>query len=414
MPRVEAAHGVSRSAAWAFVHSPFHSHTAVSHAFSRARSWRGRVLARRLLRQVAEEERAMRLQLQIHRWLMATLAVPLALALAGPAIAASMPDAWVTTKVKMSLLTDADVSALDVNVDTVDGRVTLHGTVGTAAEKAEAEKVARSIEGVREVRNLLQVVPARAKDRAQVSDEQLAERVTAALEKDRVLEDSNIKVQSVNSGVVLLGGKADSLTDAYEAVEVASRVDGVERVASEIESPDELGDADLWRDGDFEKGDQMQSTARDRWITTATKMRLMANTETPAFDINVDTRGGTVTLFGSVDSAKAREQAAAEARKVSGVKQVVNDIQVVPAGQAKRVDQKDDQIESSIEKRIGEESALSDSDIDVEVEAGVARLSGTVESRSDQVMALTVARATPGVQRVIDDLRLASSPVSAR
>jgi len=356
----------------------------------------------------------MRLQLQVHRLVMASLVVPLALALAGPAMAASMPDAWVTTKVKMSLLTDADVSALDVNVDTIDGRVTLHGTVGTAAEKAEAERIARGIDGVREVRNLLQVVPSRAKDKAQVSDEQLKERVTAALKADRVLEDSSISVQSVNKGVVLLGGKADSLTDAYEAVEVASRVDGVVRVASEIQSPDELGDAELWREGDFDKADQIQSTARDRWITTETKMRLMANTETPAFDINVDTRGGTVTLFGSVDSAKAREQAAAEARKVSGVKNVVNDIQVVPAGQAKRVDQKDDQIESSIEKRIGEESALSDSDIKVEVEAGVARLTGTVKSRSDQVMALTVARATPGVQRVIDDLRLTTSPVSAR
>jgi osmotically-inducible protein OsmY len=354
------------------------------------------------------------MRLQLIRLVMASLVVPLALALAGPAMAASTPDAWVTTKVKMSLLTDADVSALDVNVDTVDGRVTLHGTVGTAAEKAEAEKIARGIEGVREVRNLLQVVPSRAQDRAQVSDEQLGERVSAALKADRVLEDSNISVQSVNSGVVLLGGKADSLTDAYEAVEVASRVDGVKRVASEIESPDELGDADLWRDGDFDKSDQMQSSARDRWITTETKMRLMANTETPAFDINVDTRGGNVTLFGTVDTPKAREQAAAEARKVSGVKKVVNDIQVVSASQAERVGQKDDQIESSIEKRIGEESALSDSDIDVEVEAGVARLSGTVRSRSDQVMAITVARATPGVQRVIDDLRLASSPVGAR
>ena len=45
--------------------------------------------------------------------------------------------------------------------------------------------------------------------------------------------------------VLLLGGKADSLTDAYEAVEVASHVDGVVRVASEIQSPDELGDAEL-------------------------------------------------------------------------------------------------------------------------------------------------------------------------
>jgi hyperosmotically inducible protein len=356
----------------------------------------------------------MRLHLQLHHLAKAALVVPLALALAGPALAAPTPDAWVTTKVKMSLLTDADVTSRNVNVDTVDGRVTLHGTVPSAAEKAKAEEVARGIDGVREVRNLLQVVPSKAKDQAKVSDDQLKERVSAALKKDRVLEDSSISVQSVNGGVVLLAGKAKTLTDAYEAVEVASRVEGVKRVASEIESPDELGDAELWRDGDFDKADQLQSSARDRWITTATKMRLMANTETPAFDINVDTRGGVVTLFGSVDSAKARDQAAMEARKVSGVKQVVNDIQVVPASQAKAVDKKDDQIESSIKKRFGEQAALSDSDIKVEVEAGVARLTGTVKSRSDQVTALTVARATPGVQRVIDDLRLASSPVSAR
>ena len=356
----------------------------------------------------------MRLQSQLHRWVVASLVALLALALASPAFAAAPPDAWVTTKVKMSLLTDADVSAMNVNVDTVGGRVTLHGTVGTAAEKAEAETIARGIQGVREVRNLLQVVPERARDRAQVSDAQLKERVAAALKADRVIADSSISVQSVNNGVVLLGGKAETLTDAYEAVDVASRVDGVRRVASEIESPDELGDAELWRDGDFDEADALQSSARDRWITTETKVRLMANTETPAFDINVDTRGGTVVLFGTVDSAGAREQAAAAARKVSGVRQVVNDIQVVPASQAKRVDQEDDRIESSIEKRIGDEPALSDSDIDVEVEAGVARLSGTVKSRGDQVTALTAARATPGVQRVIDDLRLASAPMSAR
>jgi len=356
----------------------------------------------------------MRLQMRLHRLAKAALVVPLGLALAGPALAAATPDAWVTTKVKMSLLTDADVTARNVNVDTVDGRVTLHGTVPTAADKAKVEQVARGIDGVRDVRNLLQVVPSKVKDQAKVSDDQLKERVSAALKKDRVLEDSSITVQSVNGGVVLLAGNAKTLTDAYEAVEVASRVEGVKRVASEIKSPDELGDAELWRDGDFDKADQIQSSARDRWITTATKMRLMANTETPAFDINVDTRGGVVTLFGSVDSAKARDQAAMEARKVSGVKQVVNDIQVVPASQAKAVDKQDDHIESSIKKRFGEQAALSDSDIKVQVEAGVARLTGTVKSRSEQVTALTVARATPGVQRVIDDLRLASSPVSAR
>jgi osmotically-inducible protein OsmY len=357
----------------------------------------------------------MRLQLRNQTFAKAALAVALAFTLAGPAVAATTtPDAWVTTKVKMSLLTDKDVTARNINVDTVNGLVTLHGTVPTDVEKAKAEHDARAIDGVREVRNLLQVVPAKAKDSAKVSDKQLEERVTAALKADRVLEDSSVKVESVNNGVVLLGGKAATLTDAYEAVEVASRVDGVQHVSSEIQSPDELGDAELWRDGALDKADQAQSSMRDRWITTATKMRLMANTDTPAFDINVDTRGGVVTLFGMVDSAKARDQAATEARKVSGVRQVVNDIQVVPPSQAKQVAANDEQIEHTIKDRIGSTPALKNSDVDVEVKGGVARLKGTVNSRSDQVTALTVARSTPGVQRVIDELRLATSPVSSR
>ena len=85
-----------------------------------------------------------------------------------------------------------------------------------------------------------------------------------------------------------------------------------------------------------------------------------------------------------------------------------------PPSQAKQVAANDEQIEHAIEDRIGSEAALRNSDVDVEVEAGVARLKGTVNSRSDQVMALTVARSTPGVQRVIDELRLATSPVSSR
>jgi osmotically-inducible protein OsmY len=48
------------------------------------------------------------------------------------------------------------------------------------------------------------------------------------------------------------------------------------------------------------------------------------------------------------------------------------------------------------------------------VKAGVARLSGTVKSRANQVTAITVARSQPGVKRVIDDLRLDTPPVSLR
>ena len=85
------------------------------------------------------------------------LAVLLGVALAAPARAAT-PDAWITTKTKLSLLTTEGVSGMVFHVDTVHGRVTLQGRVPSAAEKAKAETVAHQIDGVTGVRNLLQVV----------------------------------------------------------------------------------------------------------------------------------------------------------------------------------------------------------------------------------------------------------------
>ena len=344
----------------------------------------------------------------------ALFVVSLALGLSGSANAAERPDAWVTTKVKMALLTSEGLLARDVHVDTVDGRVTLHGTVSTPAEKAKAEQVASKVEGATQVRNLLQVVAPKQEAAVNATDDQIKERVKAKLDANKALEDSSIAVQSVNSGVVLLAGKAATLSDAYHAVDVTASVPGVRRVASEIQSPDAMGDAELWYDGAYDAAKYESSAAADTWITTAAKVRLIANSTTPGFDINVDTNGGVVTLFGVVDSAQARRAAETEVRKVGGVKNVVNDLQIVAAAKQEGVAQKDEQISDAIESRIDALASLQDADIDIAVSNGVARLSGTVMSRTDQVAALTVARSTAGVVRVIDDMRLSPPAVSAR
>jgi len=62
------------------------------------------------------------------------LALVLGVVLAAPA-GAVMPDAWITMKTKLALLTTAGVSGMAINVDTVFGRVTLHGTVRSAADR---------------------------------------------------------------------------------------------------------------------------------------------------------------------------------------------------------------------------------------------------------------------------------------
>lgn len=336
--------------------------------------------------------------------------------LASPALAASDP--WITTKVKMAILTDSEASPMDVNVDTVDGVVTLHGKVGSNVEKTAAEKAARSVTDVKEVHNMLAVVPGNMKA-VQVADDRLSKDIEAALQKDPGLQDknNNIKVQSVNAGNVVLAGTASTMSAHLRAVETTRNVKGVKRVASEIESPDRLSDAEIWRDTKTaakDTGTTVKSGAQDMWITSAAKVRLMANSNTPASSINVDTTNGNVTLFGMVPSAEAKREAEREVAKVDGVKRVNNELQVVAEKKQDVVAEKDDAIQDRVEKRIADNLRSDQSNVAVEVSNGVARLTGKVGSQSDRIHALTVTRATQGVRSVVDDLRIESGDAPSK
>ena len=162
------------------------------------------------------------------------LAVAAALAIAAPAARPDTGDAWLTTKVKIALLTAHDVSASAVNVDSDKGLVTIHGKVKTAEEKTKAEQVARGVDGVKEVKNLLQVVPESEKKVVAASDDKIKDGVQAALKSDKELD--SVKVDAVDNGVVLLKGKTPDLGAKLKAIELTLATPGVKRVSSEIEA----------------------------------------------------------------------------------------------------------------------------------------------------------------------------------
>jgi osmotically-inducible protein OsmY len=342
-------------------------------------------------------------------WIMdIVLVVVLGAILAAP-VRATTQDAWITTKTKLALLSTEGVSGTAIHVDTVLGRVTLHGTVRSAEEKTKAETITQKIDGVQEVRNLLQVVSAQREKSRQVSDDALQQRIEKTLKADRSLQDSRIAVKSVNQGVVFLTGTAKTLSANLRAVETVAWIPGVERVASEIQSPDRLADAEVWHEPTSEplsKKPAMWDSAANTWITSATKMRLLADSRTPALAINVDTRAGVVTLFGIVPTQEAKAAAEADARKVSGVKRVVNELQVVASEKQAEVKARDEDIESEV-KRAFEKSDFKD--ISVEVKNGVVRLNGTVPTGSRRLDAAVLARSVKGVRAVKDDLRLTTA-----
>lgn len=76
-------------------------------------------------------------------------------------IGQSLEDAWIHTKIVTKLIGNSQTPERKINVDVVDGAVTLRGTVDTAEAKTEAERVAKETDGVKKVTNQLKVVAAK-------------------------------------------------------------------------------------------------------------------------------------------------------------------------------------------------------------------------------------------------------------
>jgi len=304
-------------------------------------------------------------------------------------------DPWITTKTKIALATTENVSAMDVNVDTVDGRVTLHGKVPTAAEKEKAGQVAAGIDGVGDVRNLLQVVSEARVDAVEVKDDAIAEAVTKALAANEVTKGSNIEVESVNAGVVLLGGNASSLLQHLEAIRIADATDGVRRVATEVQTPDRLYDERLWDD-----------PSRD--IVTSSKNAVDDVSDAAASTGNAVKEASEMVANGTKDAAIATKDAAVSAGEAvrdgavaAGEK--TGDIASDAAGVVK-----DAWITSAVKTRLLASSEVPALAVNVDTDDGVVKLFGIVPSAEAKAAAAREARAVGGVSDVDNQLEIAA------
>lgn len=67
----------------------------------------------------------------------------------------TIDDSVITTKVKAKLIEDPVTKAHQISVETFKGTVQLSGFVETAAERTQAERIAKDVDGVKQVKNSL-------------------------------------------------------------------------------------------------------------------------------------------------------------------------------------------------------------------------------------------------------------------
>lgn len=76
---------------------------------------------------------------------------------AGATVGRVIDDSVITGKVKTALIADSTTKAHQIEVETYRGTVQLSGFVDSAEQRRRAVEIARSVEGVRHVKNSLEL-----------------------------------------------------------------------------------------------------------------------------------------------------------------------------------------------------------------------------------------------------------------
>ena len=162
-----------------------------------------------------------------------------------------LSDAGITSKVKAKLAADPQLHDLaSIDVDTNERIVRLSGSVDTADQKAEAEKLASLTEGVKDVDNDLEVDQHRSFGEG-VDDSVITSKIKAKLTADGEMNPFNIDVDTRHGEVTLTGRVADT-DDKMTAERIARDTEGVQDVHNKLSVGNDASvDADMDDDDNY-------------------------------------------------------------------------------------------------------------------------------------------------------------------
>jgi osmotically-inducible protein OsmY len=140
-------------------------------------------------------------------------------------------DSWVTAKTKIDLFADERVKGSQISVETVNGAVTLRGKVDSDEAKAAAAAIAQAVDGAKNVRNDLQVVPPSDRPVVDASDKEITRQVEGRLSQDVRLKKVGVRT---DGGKVFLTGSVPSIGASAHASELARDVAGTRAVKNDL------------------------------------------------------------------------------------------------------------------------------------------------------------------------------------
>lgn len=241
-------------------------------------------------------------------------------------------DVWSKAAITTTYTLNRHLNPFNIDVDVENGVAILRGHVESDVERDLAEELALGVDGVKEVRNELEVnpdTPTQAESgsfMSNVRDANITAKVKSQLLWNRNTHGIDIDVDTESSIVTLTGG-VKSNAESQLAEQIARNTSDVMDVNNRLT----VADGAVALDDKVEReAEQTKQEVSDSWITTKVKSALIYNRNIEMGEIDVTTKNGVVRLKGSVDSDVDKQTAVAIAKGIRGVKDVKADLKVLP------------------------------------------------------------------------------------
>ena len=140
-------------------------------------------------------------------------------------------DTTTATKLRAKLLEADDKLFRDVGIEVYEGRVLLTGRVATEDMRAEAVKLAWSVDSTKDVINELLVSESPLSDMA--NDSWITAKLTSKITVDEKIFSINYSIETVG-GVIYLIGIAQDQAELDRVINHARNIDSVQRVVSHV------------------------------------------------------------------------------------------------------------------------------------------------------------------------------------
>ncbi len=263
--------------------------------------------------------------------------------------AAERSDAWISGKIKLTLLFHRKVSGINTKVDVKDGIVTLKGEALSIAQKELTGEYAKDIDGVKDVKNDMTVAAApetAAKTEAQkIDDASITAQIKLALSTHRSTIAVKTKVDT-HTGEVTLTGTGSSSAEISMVTKLVEDIHGVTGVKNEMTvSAGAAADPNNTASNVRDRNDQtltpldQGSSTTDVEITTKIRKSILEdkNMSVNAQNVKIITINGKVTMRGPVNTADEKRLINEIAEQVAQPKNVDNqlEVNVAPAGSNK-------------------------------------------------------------------------------